>query len=285
MWKIKFSYKSPKVIASLSNVKTSNRTCEVKATIKILPNAANDRIAVRELPDSKTSIELMNWSDYSSDFLSKNHEGNFEIEISTHPVETQSPSSANKISTKFQIMLDNFSNFTVRNTPIVIVQGIKWRVQIQRKNDDLSLYLIADDETDFRMGSSNRVEAIFKLLPFDTNLKPFTKNFTHNYCWGSLESGIDNFLSWSTFIDKNSKYVMQDKALLLVQFKVDEQTTMWDVNGGDIFEAEGKPKCSYCAKEFGNGLIFSRCGHFYCQNCFSSQPSKTCGDCAQRTYH
>lgn len=109
------------------------------------------------------------------------NEVNVEIGISTIPVRPKSPPNMNQISTTFLIPLNDVNKLNAINSSVVIVQGVKWRVQVRRNNDNLSLYLIADDENDFSLGTYYRVEAYFKLLTFHINSKPIVKNFTHDY--------------------------------------------------------------------------------------------------------
>jgi len=289
LWNVKICYENSAAWAYLessSNDKASNWTCDARATIKVLPrNNNHERIFVKQLPsyrysESKTNqrIQLMSWTDFTNHYVTEN-EVNFEIGISTIPVRSKSPPSMNQISTTFLIPLDDVNNLTEINSSVVIVQGVKWRVQVRKSNQNLSLYLIADDENDFGLGTFYSVEAYFKLLTFNINTKPIVKNFTHNYSWGNLVNGIDEFLSWSTFTESNSNFITQNKARIVVQLNVGEpQSTLWDTDEYNISATETPEKCSKCAKEFSNGIIYSRCGHKTCESCYLRNPNQNCGN-------
>lgn len=290
LWKVKICYENSffwAYLQSSSSVRASNWTCDARATIKALPNNKHEGIFVRQLPnyrysESKTNqrIELMSWSLFTSNYVNEN-EANFEIEISTIPViRANSPPSMNLISTTFVIPLDNVNNLTAINSSVVVVQGVKWRVQVRRNNQNLSLYLMADDENDFSLGTFYSVEAYFKLLTFHINTKSVVKSFTHHYSYGSLVNGIDDFLSWSTFTESNSKFIIQNKARIVVQLNVGEpQSTLWDIDEYNISAAETPEKCSKCANKFSDGIIYSRCGHKICERCYMADQSLKCSTC------
>lgn len=286
LWKIKFCYNNNKIVASLDsslNSRTSNWTSDAKATIKLLPYGEHDRIFVKQLTShrfsassSSSGVEVINWSDYVNNWMNDDYDANFEIEITTNPVKPKSSLSMNQISAKLQVLLDNVSTLSQRDSSMVILQGVRWRVKIQRQHDILSLHLLAEDDNDFHMGSSYKADVIIKMLSFNITSKPLTRSFTHNYCWGNTEHGID-LMHWSTFTDRQSKYVLQDKARILVQIKVaDPQLSLWDVNGTDLFDADAPQRCSNCNRVFGDGVVYSNCGHLYCKQCYDSNPSIKC---------
>lgn len=129
---------------------------------------------------------------------------------------------------RVNVMLESATKLTEINSVNITARNIKWNVRLEKKNNKLALYLQADesDLTHYYY----KVDAIFKLLSFDTKVKPVIKTFQQDFRRGSLEYGFDEFLHWDDFISTDKKYIVKDKASLLVQFTVSEPKSLWNIN-------------------------------------------------------
>lgn len=110
----------------------------------------------------------------------------------------------------------------------VIVRGIRWKVVVERIGDSLAVFLQAPDdvtkETDgvITVDMTYDVEATFGLLTFDPTGRPYKKAFAQHFQWGISKRGLPKFIEWHDFIGGDKKLVLDDKANLIVEFKVGE---------------------------------------------------------------
>lgn len=266
---------------------------DAQATIKLLPVNDIDRILVRKLAkrnykntNSANAVKaFISWEDFVQNYVNDNV-AKFEIELSTNGVTHYAPRNVTQSFSRVQILLDDVSKLEDFNSSNVVVQGVNWKVHVQRKDYYLGVFLEADED-DFSMGSSYNVTAVFKLLSFDFNTKPLTKTLVHNYRWGSTEQGFKEYLYWDDFLTSNNKYVFQGRAHLLVQFKVADPESLWDVEGNDIGMFHETLPCSKCNKQFGSGEIKSHiyCGQLFCNGCSSKLLNYQCPSCKNVVYN
>lgn len=210
-------------------------SCDAQAKIRLLPFVGENRTLEWKLPKRtyKTTIPsnevraLVSWDDFVKYYV-KDNETQLEIELSTNRATFSLPSGVNQKIGRVQMLLNNVSELKDFNSTKVIAQGVTWKIHVQRKDYYLAAFLEAEEDN-FNAGSNYNVSATFKLLSFDISHKPLIKNFTHNYRWGSFQEGFEQYLHWDDFFSANNKYVVKDKAHLLVQFTVEDPESLWEV--------------------------------------------------------
>lgn len=182
----------------------------------------------RAYTDTNSMHEINAFIDYSNfrDYYVIDNRATFEIEISTI-LANLVPKGFQQISSRLHITLDDVSQLNEVVSSEVIVRDVRWKVRTQRQGDSLNMYLEAAQD-DFEKSSTYDVTATVKVLRFD-NGQSLNKSFTHEYHLTSTKAGISPVLQWSQFIDKSNKFVFQDRAHLLVEFKVAEPTTLWNI--------------------------------------------------------
>lgn len=286
-------------LESFLNSNVSYWSCEAEASFKLFPVDANDRPIIRNLTKHKytnesSSIgieEFADWDEFMLKYTSENV-ANFEIEISTSPLEHTPPNVMNPIYTRLHIMLNGVTNEPNAQfdyySPEVTVQGVKWRIRIQRIDKYLGISLEANDD-DLDLSFSYKVDAEFKLFTFsdpDTTIRePISNQFTHYYRHGWPKMGFANFIEWHDFVHPKHDYVVRNKANFFIQFKVEQPKSVWDDDQPEISTGKQSLACTLCDDEFVNGKIVSmKCGHLLCKHCRDSHiPTHICTVCGTQS--
>lgn len=213
--------------------------CNAQASVKLLPKTELRAMIEKQLPQQKFTeinashgiVAFINLDVFFTYYVSDNR-ATFEIALSTNSMNIEDVADMNQIKSRVHVMLPNVSRLGRATSPVVVVQGIKWQVVVERQHENLSIYLEAT-ESDFNRGSTYRVDANFKLLTYDPSARPVIKSFTQTYHWGATLKGFTQFISWIDFIDGSRKFILDDKANLLVEFQV-EPESLWQIDDSPI---------------------------------------------------
>lgn len=230
-------------LESTSNL--SYWTCMVQASLKLLPKEDIEDEAIiaswKNVKFSHVNITYSNpqfigWDDFINNYVNEDLEATFEIELSTSLLNCKKPSDINQIYTRLHITLENVGKIQEIVSSEMIVRGVRCRVRFVKKENILNATLIAN-ETDIETYLSYNVSGIFKLLSFDGSTEPSVLNFTHYYRRGS--SQVEKTLLDLTILENGtSPYVEDNRANVLVEFKVDKPKSLWanEVNSLNIVE-------------------------------------------------
>lgn len=255
-------------------------SCEAQAVFTLLQKEGQNDKTIRnvlqkqQFGDANLSFGIENfvdWDKFLAEYVNDN-KAFLDVEISTNPLQRIVPSKMVQLYTRLHMFVENVSKLDEIFSSEVIVQGIKWKIHIEKIADNLAVYLLASDITDMSWSYSGDIK--IELLSYDG--RPLAQRLGHDFSWATPEAGFDKFLSWSEFIDSKNKYVVNDKANFIVEFKVDEPKP----SRGIIDPSEPKPEpesesptgltldCAICMESFGSGDIWStKCGHLYCGTC------------------
>lgn len=213
--------------------------CDAQATIKLF----GQKVSVNQLPRNRFTNYVpqhfirgfIHWTEFSTYHVSEN-QTTFEVALSTNVPNTNEPSDVDVTKARIHVMLENVSKLTTNLSPEVVVRGIRWRIATERfggaqvgMGGALSVYLAAIEE-DFGISSCYKVNATFKLLTYDPNVKPAENTIEELYHWGVPQRGFNRFLRWESLFDAAGKYILGDKANILVEFSVEEPKSLWDFN-------------------------------------------------------
>lgn len=220
-------------------------TCNAQATFKLLPKSSHmqniqKQLTTQRFTEINTSHAInafVNWNAFFTHYVS-NNQAAFEIAISTNSINVEESRDLDQITSRVHVMLPNVSRLGRTTSPEVIVRGIKWRVVVERFNDNLGVHLEAN-EGDLGTSSTwgqieHKVVANFKLLTYDPTARSIIQSFTNTYYWGASKRGFDCFIGWYSFIDGSRKFILDDKANLLVEFTVGEAKSLWEIDDGPI---------------------------------------------------
>lgn len=231
-------------VALVSNVRGFGAKwhCDAQATMKLI--GTNNRVTYKNLPRHRFTNEVpkhfirrfIDWSDFTTQYVNGN-QTTIEVALSTIVPSTSEPSDVEVTKARIHVMLDNVSKLEKNISPEVVVRGIRWRIVTERVGGAqaglggaLSIYLEAVEE-DFGKSSSYRVCATFKLLTYDSSVKPTVFTIDELYHWGVPQRGISNFMRWDWLLDSTKKIILGDKANLLVEFSVEEPKSLGDAQG------------------------------------------------------
>lgn len=227
-------------LAASSDGSHSNWSTEAEATIKLHPKKTVQLIE-KTLPKTKftsddferTIKNVVSYSDFMSNFVYDNL-AEFEIALSTVHLAEKEQTDVDVIKTRLHVMLDDVSNLVKSETSEFVVRGIRWKVVVERiggaqegLGGTLAIYLEAAEE-DFGNSLSYDVEMQFTLLTFDKNAPVSSEAYSQVFHWGATKGGANNFMRWEIFLDPSRKFILDNRANLLVEFKVSEPKTLWD---------------------------------------------------------
>lgn len=144
----------------------------------------------------------------------------------------------NASTAKTHIILSNVSQLNEMESPEGIVQrkiespeltvrGINWKVIVEKCHNYLAIFLDAPSAfpIDLLGGIGKRwtydVEAKIKMLTFESSAQQFQQTFSDGYFeWGASKKGLVHFMNWNDFTNESRKFVVDDKANLVIEFKV-----------------------------------------------------------------
>lgn len=113
--------------------------------------------------------KLVDSAKFQSDYV-KDNVAKFEVEFAVTPLDTRLPTPTPQfIQTygKLYIKLNNFSAFQETVSSVKIVQGLKWRVRIEKTSNNKLAASLLVDPSDFDETSMWSVVGVYKVLPLD----------------------------------------------------------------------------------------------------------------------
>lgn len=217
-----------------------------------------------------------------------NHQVPLLLDSEVSPNDETPPVVVNGIFASLHVLLDNVANDTQLDyySPEVVLQGVKWKIHIQRVDKYLGVFLEANND-DLDLSLSYTVDASFKLLIFSdpkTAIRnPINRQFLHHYRRGWSKHGFANFIEWYDFVHPKHDYVVRNKANFFIQFKAEQPKSVWDEDSTQTSLSKRSLACSLCNDEFLNGKIVSMpCGHLLCKHCRDSHiPTHICSICGK----
>lgn len=267
---------------------TEKWSCEAQASFTLLQKdekTIQKKLTARKFSNSNLSFGIENfisWDKFIEDHVEDNKAA-FEIELTTNPLKRTTPMKMQQVHTRMHISLQNVSTMKETYSPEMIMQGVRWRVHILNQESFLAVFLKANDD-DIDLNWVYDIEYKFKILNYTGQDREVGRK--DEYSWTSSSSGFPRIMPWTEFIDKRKGIVVDDKANILVEFKVNEPRPM----NGLLENPEANEKaglgCKICFEKFGTGEIMStECGHLFCKDCYqqSTQQNRLCPVCKQRT--
>lgn len=206
---------------------------DVEAIIKIM---VDEKIVHKKFLEKKT-YSNQNPSNTIEDFLpyvtfaglAVDDEVNFEITFSASKSKVSTELGMHQIYTKFHMIFDP-SNLDQNSiiSPVVVVRGIKWRVEIETDSSGyyLAIFIVAD-KNDLDKTLSYKVTATISVLSLDSD-KSVQPTFVENIRWSSNRLGSSEILDWIDLNEQNG-FILEGEAHLVVTIDVDEPTTLWDI--------------------------------------------------------
>lgn len=238
-WTVQFKYKNHQLdIHLIPNFDHATvDSVEVEASYKLLQRIdrkdktfakfLSKRLIEKQNAKALIMEKYVNWNDFKLNF-DYEQKATIEIEIITNPLKRKDlklPHGLDVMSKKSLIELENLNAMDQKVASEFDLRGVKWTIYTEKKNGSLAVYLKANENDLDKL--SWEVHATFTLLSFDNNVESIQHTFTHNYNVASPMRGIEKFVSWSELFDQNKKFVLNDKANLFVEIKVDQVKQIW----------------------------------------------------------
>lgn len=233
-WKIRLSNNDSIVFVDLESSSNDDYNVEAWATMKMLPNSNHESVLLGHMPtrlfnknNTRKQFRFGPVREISRLYWNNTH-ATLELEIATklsNKTEQTDPIEGDADG-RIHVMVAGATKLGEVASREVVVHGIRWVGVVERNGEYLSVYLKALDE-DMGMCVYRKVTATFKLLPANNNpgIKPIVvKGNVYNICAGPL--GVVQFAKWSDFI---KYYVFEEKANVLIQFKVSEPRSVTEV--------------------------------------------------------
>lgn len=256
--------------------------CDAKATYTLLPNDERNGPSIARQMRTKTFdnrnklinngfVDFIKWDEFERNYVQKDV-ANFKVEVSTSPLlrKRTAPDEINQTSAKFQISVENASQLGRCHSDDVVLQGMKWSVELEKKNDHLTVYLFCkDDNLDENWIYKTKVT--FTLLSFHEDVEPVDWTMESEFQRGLSMWGYNKFLEWSEFIDEENGYIVKDVAILSVDLKVDPAVSRWKIPRKTQTNDGQSNECKVCHEEFVSGEIYTiGCGHLFCKPCIKT---------------
>lgn len=240
-WTVQFKYKNHNLdIHLIPNFDHATvDSVEVEASYKLLQRIDREdktfakfltkRLIEKQNAKPLTMEKFVNWNDFKLNFEYQ-QQATIEIEIITNPLKRKDlrpPHGLDVMTKKALIELENLNAMDQKVASEFELRDIKWSIYTEKKNGSLAVYLKANEKDLDKL--SWEVHATLTLLSFDNNVELIQRTFTHNYGVASPMRGIEKFVSWTELFDQNKKFVLNDKANLFVDIKVDEVKQIWSL--------------------------------------------------------
>lgn len=170
-----------------------------QATFKLLRNngyaehAVVKFLAKQKFTNKKQSHGIdgfVKWSELVEHFVNKENKAFFQIHISVEPLFRLIETDMVMINIDFRSIVENIDKLESFQSSEKILQGVKWKFHVQKKGDNLALFLKAD-ENDMQKNWFYPVKATFELQSFDETVAPITKSFKMDFkCLCFIHLGI-----------------------------------------------------------------------------------------------
>lgn len=119
---------------------------------------------------------------------------------------------------RFHMIVRTVSKLGEQYSNEQVVQGIKWRVRLMKQDDNLSVYLYANEKD--IADSSWKVGCKFQLISAGKE-QPELKQFTDiTFSKDKLSWGFETFMKWTEFIDEKKEHVVNDTAFFAFELNV-----------------------------------------------------------------
>lgn len=210
-------------------------SCDAEATYKLVdangilsPGNTSKKLTYSYTNSTQEITNVIGYNELMENYVSEN-KVTFEIYISTSRFKVKKSNGFQQIYAKVHILLKNVSALGEDVSEDMTVRGLKWRVRTAKNSTVVDVHLQAMRDN-FDKELTYEVTGTVSLLSFDANTKPIVKNFNQIYRWASNVLGIDSFVRWSDLTDEESKFVLDNEAHLVVEFKVEEPKQLWDID-------------------------------------------------------
>lgn len=240
-WTVQFKYKNHNLdIHLIPNFDHATvDSVEVEASYKLLQRIDREdktfakfltkRLIEKQNAKPLTMEKFVNWNDFKLNFEYQ-QQATIEIEIITNPLKRKDlrpPHGLDVMTKKALIELENLNAMDQKVAAEFELRDIKWSIYTEKKNGSLAVYLKANEKDLEKL--SWEVHATLTLLSFDNNVESIQHTFTHSYGVASPMRGVEKFISWTDLFDQNKKFVLNDKANLFVDIKVDGVKQIWSL--------------------------------------------------------
>lgn len=206
---------------------TYDWTCEAYATVTLRSVDYHLGLLQKKLPKtqfsharvSSTLLEFIDWAVLEG--FARNDRLIFDVQMKADPKKYNAAiyQPVQQVRIIFRFTIDEVSKLGEKSTPLQDVSCTKFRIKIVKTSPYLCVCLRHEGDANHEHWMWN-VKFGAKLLSFDKNIQPieleFEKNFFYDTEWGYL-----NFTLWSNFMNPETKYVQNDKAIFEFDLDVD----------------------------------------------------------------
>lgn len=177
-------------------------------------------------------------------FLKDHAYATFEINISSSPLKAKRNiiQEIVPISAKMRVVIKDAKNLKTRLSSEFVIQGIRWRLCAQKKDEHLGVYLYFN-QNDMNANWHYKVAAKFILLTSNHDSESWSKNYVHKFekCYSNW--GFPKFLKWSEFVDETKGYIYGKKAEFNVEIKVEDPEPAWKLQCPTPLETTSSFEC------------------------------------------
>lgn len=135
-----------------------------------------------------------------------------------------------RVAADMRVVVDDVSELGETTAPLIVLQGIGWQVDISIDAEHVAVYLKRTSDTGLGLGLDENewtwnVTMAVTLLPVSNDTQPITKQFTHSF-YLERSFGFQEFVAFANF---TQSYVHNDKAIFVVNLKVDPPQPLWKI--------------------------------------------------------
>lgn len=253
---------------------TLNWSCQAQATIKLLSDSTGQ--APYEKRISKTEFNKKSQSHGLSPFISwtdmkryeQNGEVHFDIHLTANPLKSLTSSQIEQKRAKFRFTVENMSKLTNEKKSIeIILRDNVWRVSVQKFDGHLGIFLV-DQRNPQNENWTWKTECSFKLLSFSENIQPIARSIEKVFYYAGEDWGYGKFIAWEELMKKSNKYLMGDKAVFVIDLKVEAAKPSWNSVCDQSNPGIGMLECAICLQSvIGKEPTTTKCGHLFCGPC------------------
>lgn len=227
-------------ITILPSVDASNApfswSCEANAIIELLSSDSINGSVIFNMPTREFTnngpLEYgfstgINWKNFTQYYVNGDGDVRINLNIASSPFR-HIPHTVQSFA-KFRVLLEDVSELGSDFSEDVRVRDIKWQVVSKRKHGSLGIYLYADED-DMDIDSAWQVKASFEILSLNGSNGTNRKNFTTIFHRRMSSWGFPIFISWTDLMNVRNNYVESNAAIVEVEIKVDEPTSIWRID-------------------------------------------------------
>lgn len=230
-WKVKICrsdgfYDRTAVVELISNFTGDTETwsCEAEAIVKLFSPKQNGNTIEHNLKSftyskanpSNALKKFVKWDEMQENYTA-NGIATFQFEIKTK-IPNRSP-NLEQITTKFQVRAKKVLNLGEQYSNELTVHGIRWKVLTSKLQDNLAIFLCAN-ENDVDVTKSWKASAKITLLHANKD-NSLSKSISETILdWSQTRFGISDFMKWDEFTNKDKKYVQNNAVLFEIELNV-----------------------------------------------------------------